>query len=403
MNLAWKDIRYNWGRFALTCVGVGMLLMIVIGMGGIYRGIEADATLLIDTVEADMWVVQHQTRGPFAEVSQVPSNVLYRTRAVPGVAGSREFVFHTIQRSYQDRPIRIALMGLSWPEDYGAWIQLTAGRHLQQAHLEMIADESLQLPLGAKIRLGKDTYHVVGVTRNQLSSNGDGIAFVTTRDALAIRFDVSGEAVRLEREARTARGGDAELTDLQPNLLENASLPTSQIPTIAPPQLSAVMVTLQPQADVEEVKKIIQGWSDVSVYSSQDQRDLLLKGSVEKIRKQIGLFRALLTLIAGIIMALILYTLTLDKIHSIALLKLIGAPNGVILRMILQQAVLLGVIGFMIAVALGRRIYPMFPRRVVITQHDLLQLAVILAVISVLSSFLGIWKAMRVQPNEALS
>ena len=76
------------------------------------------------------------------------------------------------------------------------------------------------------------------------------------------------------------------------------------------------------------------------------QRELLLKGTVEKVRRQIGLFRVLLTVIAAIIMALILYTLTLDKIHSIALLKLIGAPNTVILGLILQQALILGVAGF---------------------------------------------------------
>ena len=39
MNLALKDIRHNLGRFALTGIGIGMLLMVVMGMGGIYRGI----------------------------------------------------------------------------------------------------------------------------------------------------------------------------------------------------------------------------------------------------------------------------------------------------------------------------------------------------------------------------
>ena len=46
--------------------------------------------------------------------------------------------------------------------------------------------------------------------------------------------------------------------------------------------------------------------------------------------------------------------------------------------------------------------FPYFPRRVVITNEDLLQLAVIVLGISVLSSLLGIWKALRVEPNEAL-
>src|SRR5690606_1967284 len=132
------------------------------------------------------------------------------------------------------------------------------------------------------------------------------------------------------------------------------------------------------------------GWGDVSVYTQDGQRELLLKGSVEKIRQQIGLFRILLTVIAAIIMALILYTLTLDKIHSIALLKLIGASNTVILGLILQQAFVLGAVGFGIAYLLGQRIFPMFPRRVILTDEDLWQLAIIVLVISVVSSFLGI-------------
>ena len=110
-----------------------------------------------------------------------------------------------------------------------------------------------------------------------------------------------------------------------------------------------------------------------------------------------------LTVIAAIIMALILYTLTLDKLHSIALLKLIGAPNTVILGLILQQALVLGGVGFGIAYLLGQQLFPLFPRRVIVTGDDLLQLAGIVLTISVASSILGIWKALLVQPNEALS
>jgi len=155
--------------------------------------------------------------------------------------------------------------------------------------------------------------------------------------------------------------------------------------------------------EIDEVAAIIAGWSDVSVFTQESQRELLLKGSVEKIKAQIGLFRVLLTIIAAIIMALILYTLTLDKIHSIALLKLIGAPNHVILGLILQQALLLGGMGFGIAYLLGQRVFPLFPRRVIITDGDVLQLGMIVLGISVASSVLGIWKALQVSPNEALS
>ena len=101
-----------------------MLLMIVMGMGGIYRGIVEDATLLIDRIGADLWIVQHDTRGPFAEVSRVPASLVHRARAVPGVIDSREFVYHTIQRERDGKPFRMAVLGLSWPDDQGNWVPL---------------------------------------------------------------------------------------------------------------------------------------------------------------------------------------------------------------------------------------------------------------------------------------
>jgi putative ABC transport system permease protein len=111
----------------------------------------------------------------------------------------------------------------------------------------------------------------------------------------------------------------------------------------------------------------------------------------------------LLVIISTIIMALILYTLTLDKIHDIALLKLMGARNSMIVGLILQQALLLGGLGFGIAWYLGGWVFPKFPRRVLVTSEDLWGLAVVVLLISVLSSLLGIGKAMRVEPNKVLS
>jgi len=403
MNLAAKDIRHNFGRFALTTVGVGMLLMVVMGMGGIYRGIIEDATLLIDRVGADLWVVQRGTRGPFAEVSRVPANLVHRALAVPGVGAAREFVFHTIQRERNGKPLRMAVVGLGWPTDKGAWIPLIAGRPLSQNHYEMIADRTLGLRLGARIHLGKESYNVVGVTENMISSAGDGLAFLTVRDALDVQFDIPGEAVRLEREARHARGTLSELGRKQPGVTESAFKPPGEIPALGPRQISAVMLNVTPGTAPATVASIISGWDDVSVFTAEGQRELLLKGTVEKVRRQIGLFRILLTIIAAIIMALILYTLTLDKLHDIALLKLIGAPNHRILGLILQQALALGVVGYGIAFLIGQKLFPRFPRRVILTNDDLIQLAMIVLVISVLSSVLGIWKAIRVEPNEALS
>jgi putative ABC transport system permease protein len=403
MNLAVRDIRHNAGRFAFTSVGIGLLLMIVMGMGGIYRGLIHEATLLVESVGADLWIVQGNTRGPFAEVSRIPANLEDRVRAVPGVEKSRRFVSHTIQREYEGRPLRMVVQGLAWPEDRGDWIALTAGRPLRQAHYEMIADQSLKLPLGTRIRLGKDFYQVVGLTRGMVGSGGDGLAFFTVGDAMAIQFDQPGEAVRLERAARRARVESVDLGRLQPLLLDRAKGVAKGIPALGPPQVSAVLVTLEPGADVAAVRRTLGTWPDITVYSTQEMKEMLLSGMVSKARRQLGLFRVLLIIISTIIIALIIYTLTLDKIRDIALLKLIGARNGVIGGLILQQALLMGAFGYGLAWWIGKYAFPRFPRTVVILPEDLASLAIIVVVISTLASLLGIWKAMHVEPNTVLS
>jgi putative ABC transport system permease protein len=403
MNLAVRDIRHNAGRFVFTTVGIGMLLMIVMGMGGIYRGLIHEATLLVDRVGADLWIVQGNTRGPFAEISRIPATLEDRVQAVPGVAQARRFVSHTIQREHNGEPLRMVVQGLSWPDDRGDWVPLVAGRALRQAHYEMIADQSLKLPLDSRIRLGKNIYQIVGLTRGMVGTGGDGLTFFTVSDAMAIQFDQPGEATRLERAARRARVESIDLGRLQPLLLDRAAGLSSGIPALAPPQVSAVLVTLQAGADEAAVRRTLGTWPDVTVYSTQQQKDLLLAGMVDKARRQLGLFRVLLIIISTIIIALIIYTLTLDKIRDIALLKLIGARNGVIGGLILQQALLMGAFGYGLAWWMGQYAFPHFPRLVLIEPADLVSLAMIVVVISTLASMLGIWKAMNVEPNTVLA
>lgn len=403
MNLAGRDIQHNIGRFVLTTFGVGLLLMIVMGMSGIYRGLVQDATLLVDRLEADLWVVQKDTRGPFAEISRIPRNLEDRILAVQGVLSSHAFVSHTIQRERNGKPLRITVQGLSWPQDKGDWLPITAGRSLRQAHYEMLADESLKLPLGEKIEFGKDIYTVVGLTRAMTSPAGDGMAFFTVADAQAIQFDTSGESVRLERWARFSRAQNMDFGRTQPYSAERALGPTSQIPALGSPLISAVVVKIKAGFDVQQIHSIISNWPDVSVFTTEQQNQILLKGVVERSRKQLGMFSGLLIIVSAVIMGLIVYTLTLDKLHDIAMLKLIGARNSVILGLILEQAILLGILAYVVAYFLGQKLFPLFPRRVVLVSDDLWLLAWIVLTISILSSLLGITKALTVEPNEVLA
>lgn len=403
MNLALRDVRHDSGRFALTAVGLGLLLTVVLAMTGIYNGILVDATALPDSLNADLWIVQRGTRGPFAELSKVSAGLEERARAVPGVAGARAYVSHTIQRELPSGdPLRFQAVGLAWPDDRGAGLPIIAGRAIAQAHYECLVDRSLGLSLGSRMVLGRDEYVVVGITQDLLASGGDSVAFFTRSDAQAIQNDLSNEALRMERAARSARvrgsaiGGD-------PELVRRSGGSTSIIPVIGPSPVSAVMVNVAPGESLEGVRARLQGWKDVSVYTQAEQDALILGGVVEKTRRQIGLFRALLVIISAILMGLILYTMTVDKLHSIALLKLLGAPHSLILGMILQEALLLGGSAYVMSLVLGEAVFDRFPRRVVIeNEHRLTLLGVVIA-ISVAASLVGMRKALAAEPSEVLA
>ena len=403
MNLATKDIKHNFGRFSLTSAGIGLLLMLVMGMGGIYRGLVQDATLLVERIGADLWVVQKDTRGPFAEISRIPRDLEDRVLAVPGVESAHGFVSHTVQRDYNGKPLRLTIQGLSWPLDKGLWLPIAAGRGLRQAHYELVADKSSGLQVGDKLALGKEIFTVKGLTKGLTSSAGDAMAFMTLTDAKNVQFDMSPESIRIERTARVNRLFNIDLGQTQPQMSEKAGGQSSGIPALGTSMISAVLVGVKPGDNIDAIAKNIESWPDVSVYTNDGQKQLLLRGNVDRARRQLGLFRVLLIIVSAIIMALILYTLTLDKLHDIAMLKLIGARNSVILGLIMQQALLLGSIGFCIAYLLGQWIFPYFPRRVVLVPDDLYSLAIIVFVISILASLLGIWRAIRADPSEVLS
>ncbi|HEY9214148.1 MAG TPA: ABC transporter permease, partial [Ancylobacter sp.] len=133
MNLAWKDIRFNPTRFVLTVFGVAMLMTAVIGMTGLYRGIVGDALLIVDRIGADLWVVQGERSGPFAEGSAIPSTMDRRVEGVPGVRSVRRFTQFNYQFVFAGQEHRATITGVDFPRDDGSWIVLTAGRQVGAA------------------------------------------------------------------------------------------------------------------------------------------------------------------------------------------------------------------------------------------------------------------------------
>lgn len=402
MNLALRDIRRRLFRFLGTAVGLGLLFAVVISMQGIYAGLVDDATILIRAMNADLWVVQRGTSGPFAEASRLDPSLEARVATVPGVRSARAYTYQLVQREHAGRSIRLALVGLSWPDDFGEKLPLIAGRALAQAHGELVVDASLGVPLGEVLLLAREPYRVVGLTRNALTSSGDAVAFLSIADAQLIEHDVPPEAQLLERSRAKDRLLQTDLGRGQPALQELLSDPRFRPPAVANPNIAAVLVNLSHPSQASEAIARMKRWGDVDVLTQEQERQLLLQGVVERAKMQLGLFSVILTITASAIVVMVLYTMTIEKTHDIAVLKLMGARGTDLVLLVLQQAWLLGATGWVIAVVIGQVLYPHFPRRVLLTPEVTWAAPVVIFLITTLASLLGVAHATRVDAGRVL-
>jgi len=262
----------------------------------------------------------------------------------------------------------------------------------------MVADAKLNLPVGSTLHLGLHDYTVVGLTRGLMSSSGDPVAFFSLADAQEIQFVKDNWAIRNLR-ARTRSAYESALPT-QPSLSAELTRELADNPDVH--TVNAILVRLDPGIEPQAVAEQIERWEYFTAYTTGKQSNLMLAGTVERGRRQTLLFRIFLTLAATVIIAQILYTMTLEKVGAIALLKLIGAPNRTIAGLVLQESLALGLIAYAVALLLGSWTYDKWPRLVLVGTTDKLALLALVIAICVVASLMGIRRALRVDPGAAL-
>lgn len=395
MNLALRDVKYRFGRYLLTALGLGLLLATVMAMGGIYRGLVEDALSIVRAPRADIWVVQKDTNGPIAESSRIPDDLYRVIRAVPGVSDAGPISFQTIQLDYRGTSIRAQIIGYK-PGHVGAPPAVGAGRPITAGRYEMVLDKKAGVPVGAQLRIGRLTFAVVGLTDGIVSTFGDSTAYVTLIDAQEIQFLKANETVRNERERLQADlKQDPALVALSPSSLARIVQDTNLA--------NAILLRLRPGVDPREVIKRIERWNHYRALTTAEQEEVLAGGIIARTRQQILLFRIILLTVSTVIIALILYTMTVEKTRDIATLKIIGAPNWKISGLILQEALGLGILGYTFGAVLIELTHEYFPRRVAIAGGDQAALFGIVVAICVLASVVGIRRALAVDPTTAMA
>ncbi len=321
--------------------------------------------------------MQPRTVGPFAEPSRIPRDTRDLVQRIPGVALAGSVTFQTVQSAANGKPVRLFIQGYE-PGRLGGPEAIAMGHDITESHYQIVADASSGLKLGDQVPVGpfRDLYTVVGLTRGMVASSGDAVAWITLLDAQSIQFAVAPALERREKAAGRSAPATADI--------------------------NAVLIRLDPGASRAAVAAEIDRWKHLAAVTEQQEEDYLTVFVIEKMQSQLGLFMVILIMVSAVIISLIIYTLTMDKLRSIATLKLVGAPDRTIIGLIVQQALILGISGFAIGVALISATKEYFPRRVLLEPRDVAILFIIVVAVCLLASTLGVRAAIKVDPAKAL-
>ncbi|MDT8387804.1 MAG: ABC transporter permease [Thiogranum sp.] len=397
ISLAGRDILHTWGKFVFTGVGLGLLIGVTLTMAGVYRGMVDDARVLLDNSSADLWVVQKDTLGPYAESSSLYDDVWRGIRGMSGVARAANVTYLTMQVRHGDRDVRTMVTGITAGESgLPGWPPyLVAGRQITRGHYEAVADIATGFRLGDRLQIRRNHYTVVGLTRRMVSSGGDPMVFIPLKDAQEAQFLKDNDAIWQQRR-RTAEN-PAFNRPAVPGLLDAVIDSQSSNPYV-----NAILVQVEPGHSPDTVAQAIRSSKRLTVYTRAQMESILMGKLIATSAKQIGMFLMILAVVSAAIVAFIIYTLTLGKIREIAVLKLIGTRNRTISVMILQQALALGVIGFVVGKITATFAAPFFPKYVLLEPLDSVGGFIAVVVICVLSSIVAIRAALKVDPAEAI-
>ena len=317
VDLALKNLLHDRVRFLITISGVAFAVALVVFQVGLFVGLLGNATVTIDHIDADLWVTSRNT--PNVDLAHAfPDNRVERVRSIPGVARADNllvlFMNVSLPTGAEEMSIVYAL------DDFAAWHlpwDVAEGdAALLRSGAYVMIDDSARRRFGPfevgqyREYLGR-RLKIVGRTRGARSFTTTPISFVDFRMAQQLSPEWFGG------------------------------------------QTSFVLVRLAPGAEREAVRAEIQRrLPHNDVYTGTEWATRSRKYWTESTGLGFNMFLTVFLgcLVGVVVVALTLYTSTMEHLREYGTLKAIGASNADIYRILARQATLAAVIGYVVGI-----------------------------------------------------
>jgi putative ABC transport system permease protein len=385
-KLAYRNLFHDRVSLFVTLVGIVFSVVLIAVQGSIYFGMEYRIVAVMDHIQADLWVVPVGTKSFDLPTLLLNGREKYAALSTPGVQSAEDLVI-----------------------SFSNWRRLTQGTAKTGC-----ASEKGDCGTTSVLLVGSDTvnnkslpWDIVQGTIADLSKP-DAVAVDSTySDELAVsRIDDRAEINNTQVTVKAITSGIRSFTTM-PFIF--ATLPMARSLVYATPeQASYTLVRVARGSNVEEVRKSLQArLPDTEVLGHQVFR----KRSLDYWLYQTGagsavIAGALLAIVVGIVVvAQTLYASTKEHINEFATLRALGGSSGFIRKVILWQAVLSAIMGYIVGMAVSQVvIYFLRDLIPIVMTFTLVWFLLLLTIVMcVLAAVSAIVKVIRIDPAVVFS
>lgn len=312
--LAQRNLFHDKVRLAVTLTGIVFSVVLIVVQLGLFFGFTTATSNLIDHSGADLWITSKNV--PYVEQGVAFSErKLNQARAVPGVADAQKIIAHWTQwKRHDGGEESVQIVGLNVDHTLERPWNLVSGRVEDLKSPDaIILDELYKQKLGVTrvgevFEIGGHRARVVGFTRGIRSFTTSPYVFTTFKNA----------------QSYTGMREDQTLF---------------------------ILVKVAPGAKIEDVRRgILAAVKDVEVYTTAQFSHMTTFYWMFTTGAGVAvLIAAVLGLVVGfVVVAQTIYATTMDHIREYGTLKAMGAPNSYVYKVIMKQAAISAVIGYVL-------------------------------------------------------
>lgn len=368
MTLATRNLLHDRLRFVATLIGIVFSVVLVMIQMGLYFGFGHMVTTMIDHANADLWVLPKGAKS-FEDPSLLEVKLRDKVASVNGVASVVPLVIGFSDWRIESGEVTpVFIVGVDLKADaLRPWNVVEGDVRALSQWGTVAVDRTYFGRLGIK-KLG-DTAEIRG-HKVKVAALTDGIRSFTTTPYVFVD----------QKEARFYTG-------------------------TFPSKASDLIIRLKPDADrakvIQDIRDRIGG--DTEVLTTNEFRNRSRSFWLFGTGAGAALFAgAILGVIVGtVIVAQTLYSSTKDHLSEFATLRAMGSSNNYIYSVIIYQALLNAVIGFIIAGAIGYVVVRVTERSalpIVITPWLVAALFLLTIVMCVASGIVAIVRVVRIDP-----